>query len=300
MRRNLVILVCALCMMAHSVLGAEPIGPSLQKLSVNIAAGSSVQGSGTLVVVEIDKKPTVWALTAEHVVRRQKQTRDVVGPEGETRKQVSYKDVSVVQEQVMDGRTVGEIKYDARVVSVDPRRDIALLRIRADFTQVGVAFYMDDTIPQPGTPIFHCGAPGGKEIGGTATLTAGIVSRLGVRIPDFGGSEHGVFDQTDCASMGGSSGGMVALQSDGRYIGMITLGLQGGDSFNWIVPIRSIRDWANELKIPWLLDPKAERPTEEEIQAIPLELNPSGFTKSEPTPAPTPADGPGAHLKITP
>jgi S1-C subfamily serine protease len=268
---------------------AEPVGPTLQRASVNVAAGAS-QGSGAIVLVEdADGERSTWILTAEHVVRGLRQVRDVIGPEGDSRKQVSYRDAQVIQEQVADGRAVGEIKFDARVVSVDPRRDIALLRVRANFTDAGVRFYQGDEIPPPGTATFHLGSPGGRSLGGTASLTDGIISRIGVRAPDFGGSEHGIFDQTTCPALPGSSGGIVALRDTGEIIGILTLGLRGVDSFNWFVPIRSIRAWGNEIGAPWLLDPEAERPAKDAFDRIPLEVDPAGHASAAPGQEPTPA-----------
>jgi S1-C subfamily serine protease len=290
--RNVISCMCVvLVLLAMPVFGGDAVGPTLQKMSVNVAAGSS-QGSGTIVVVDmVDKTKTTFILTAEHVVRGLRSVRDVIGSDGDTRKQVQYRDAQVIQEQVADGRTVGEVKYDAAVINVDTRRDIALLRVRANFVDDGIKFYLDEALLPTGTELFHAGAPGGKEIGGTASLTSGIISRIGVRIPEYGGAEHGIFDQTSCASLPGSSGGLVALKEDGRWVGMITLGLQGGTTgFNWVVPVRSVKLWVKEIKAEWLLDPKAERPTEEKIKEIPLELNPPGFASTNSTPTPAPVD----------
>jgi len=270
----------------------EEVGPYLQSISVNVVCPNDGQGSGTIFLSEIEKTPTVWILTAHHVVEKLREIKTVIGSDGEERKQIRYRDAQIVQEQVENGRGVGEIKYDAKVVNVDPARDIALLRVRkGDFTKVGGEMYLDETIPAPGTPLYHAGAPGGKEIGGTCSLTSGILSRLGVRIPDFGGSQHGIFDQTDCAGLPGSSGGLVALRSDGRWVGMITLGLRGGgDSFHWVVPVRSVRIWAKEIGVEWLFDPKLPRPTKEVVEKIPLELNPAGFASAGKRKSPTPAE----------
>jgi len=266
----------------------EPVGPYLQSISVNVSAGGA-QGSGTIVLVEVEGNRTTWILTAYHVISGLRDVQTVIAPGGEEKKQIRYRDATIVQEQVEGGRAVGEYKFDAKVVNADPRRDIALLRVRKDeFTSAGARFYLDDEIPVPGTELLHCGAPGGKELGGTCSLTSGIVSRLGVRIPDFGGSsEHGIFDQTSCPSLGGSSGGMVALKEDGRWVGMITLGIRGADSFCWVVPVRSVRAWAEEAGVLWLVDPAVKRPTQDDLEKIPLELNPPGFVRasgSGPTP----------------
>jgi len=275
-----------------------PVGPALQSISVNICCPTSgygergtTQGSGTLVVGKVGDKPAVWVLTAHHVVSSLRTVQDVISSTGEPKKQVRYRDAQIIQERVVDGRGVGERTFDALVISVDPRRDIALLRVRdGEFTKQGVQFYTGSEICQPGVELYHCGAPGGKEIGGTCSLTAGIISRIGVRIPEFGGAEHGIFDQVDCPARGGSSGGLIALRESGQWIGMITLGLGGGDSFHWAVPIRSVRAWTRDLKIEWLLDPTKPAPSEEEVSKIRLENDPVGFPgtpASQVTPKPT-------------
>ncbi len=257
------------------VYGADvpnPVGPGLQRVSVNVLADGA-QGSGTIFLVAIEGEQSAWVLTANHVIDGLREVSDVIDPEGKERKVIRYDDASIIQETVIDGRTVGEVKYDAKIISVDKRRDIALMRVRrGDFTSVGARFYLGRTIPSAGTEIYHCGAPGGIKTGGTCTLTGGIISRIGVLLPSFGGgSEYGVFDQTDTAALGGSSGGMIALKSDGRYIGMITLGLRGGDNFHWIVPARSILKWADEVNVRWLFDKSQKRPTELDINKIILE-----------------------------
>ena len=255
--------------------GEEPVGPNLQKVSVNVLAGYS-QGSGTIFLSEVSGKQAAFIITANHVVSGLREVQSVVDSEGITIKSIRYLDAQVIQEQVELGRTIGEVKYDAKVICVDPRRDIALLRVRkGDFTDTGAVFYSGD-LPAAGVEIYHCGAPGGKETGGTCTLTSGIVSRIGVRIPGFGGgSELGVFDQTDTAALGGSSGGLIALKSNGQWIGMITLGLGGVDNFHWFIPVRSVEVWAAEAGVMWLLDPTVDRPSEDDILAIQLELNQS-------------------------
>jgi len=267
-------LSCGFAMAADTHVGAD-----LQAISVNICCPGdyrSVQGSGTIILVSTGEGMTTWVLTAEHVVSGLRKVREVIDGNGKTRKQVTYGDAEIVQERVSEGRVVGERRYDAKVVSVDATRDVALLRVRIDgeFTQ-GATFYLDNEIPMPGVALFHCGAPGGKDLGGTCSLTAGIVSRLGVRIPKFGGSEHGVYDQVTCSALGGSSGGLVAMREDGRLVGIITLGLSGTDSFHWMVPIRSILDWADDIDARWLFDPKADQPANASDNNFPLEYDPA-------------------------
>jgi S1-C subfamily serine protease len=297
MKARVVAAVAAAWIVAAAVAVAEEkqaVGPFLQKISVNVCCpqggSSKVEGSGTVFRSDVKEGAASWVLTAHHVVEDLREVKTVIDSDGTEKKQVRYRDAQVIQEQVAGGRGVGEVKFDAKVISVDPRRDIALLRVRlGDFAKETVVFYLTEEIPPPGTEVYHCGAPGGKEIGGTCSLTVGIISRQGVRIPEFGGAEHGVFDQTDCAALGGSSGGLIALKENGNWIGMITLGLQGGDSFHWIVPIRSVKEWAGEVGVEWLLDPTKPRPTEQEVGKIPLELNTPGFASGKTPDSTTPA-----------
>jgi S1-C subfamily serine protease len=272
---------------------AADIGQKLQAASVNIKAGDgygSTQGSGTVFLVPRDgKNRKAFVITAHHVIDGLREVKSVINDEGDEKKLVQYKDAQIVQEiQSRDGsRVVGDTRLDAQIISVDPSRDIALMLVRADDRLNATArFYLDEDIPHAGTEVYHCGAPGGQKIGGTSTLTAGIISRTGVRIPEFGGTE-GIFDQTDTAALGGSSGGMVCLRSDGRWAGLLTLGLGGGDNFHWVVPVRTVKQWAKEIGAEWLLDPKATV-TDEQIEAVPLELHGKGKANANrPTPAPT-------------
>jgi hypothetical protein len=95
-------------------LAAEPVGPGLQAVSVNICCPSSyggageAEGSGTLVVGKVGDKPAVWVLTAHHVVKDLRSEKEVVSPGGEKKTHVSYRDAQVIQERVVDGRAVGE------------------------------------------------------------------------------------------------------------------------------------------------------------------------------------------------
>ena len=249
-----------------------PVGVYLQTISVNIKTGTG-QGSGTIFITEVEGKKTAFVVTAYHVVEDLRKVRDVIAPDGSPRKKVEYDDATILQEQVDNGRVVGEIRYDAKVICVDSRRDIAVLRARkSDAFSISGYFYNGD-IPMPGTEIYHCGAPGGSDIGGSASLTSGIISRVGVRIKDFTDSEYGVYDQVDCAALPGSSGGLIALRECGCWIGMITIGVRSSDNFHWFVPVRTFRQFAKEAKMEWLVDPNQPRPTEKDLEGIPVELN---------------------------
>ena len=69
-----------------------------------------------------------------------------------------------------------------------------------------------------------------------------------------------------------SSGGGVFIKTpEGKpqYIGMVTRG--SGETFNLIVPIRRIMQFAKTNKIEWSVDPKVAMPTEAELLLVPVE-----------------------------
>lgn len=260
--------------LACSVVYADTsVGERLQQVSVNVKADRA-QGSGLIILANVNGKTTTWILTANHVVDGLRQVNTVIDFDGSDKKQVTYMDAEVVQEKVINGRGVGEKKFFAKVMSVDSRRDIALLRMRADDEfNTGAVFYLSKEIPPPGTALFHCGAPGGQDMGGTCSLTDGIVSRVGVSISQFGGSEHGIYDQITCPAQPGSSGGLVALGDNGYIVGILTLGARGTDSFHWMVPVRSILAFAEETGAAWIFDPSVTPPASESEINLKLELN---------------------------
>lgn len=281
---NMLLLMLVFCLYPAISIADEPVGVFLQKISVNVSAKTSsyggVQGSGTLFLSKVGNDNRVFVLTAYHVVSGLKRTREVITEDGNKKIHVRFDDAVLMQEQLEDGRVVGKIEYDCKVICVDEARDVALLMVRKkDCSKYGGKLYLDDKIPVPGTLIYHCGAPGGANVGGSASLTPGIISRIGVKIPEYGGSEKGIFDQAVCDSLPGSSGGLVALQSDGRIVGIITLGLRGNGRFSWMVPARSIKEWAKQAHIMWLFDPKLPRPTEKDLSKVPLIVGKPGFDK---------------------
>jgi len=242
----------------------DKVAEYLQTVSVTLKS-STAQGSGTLIVVPIDGKPVTFCWTAAHVVNSLRQVKEIVAPDGSTKKVVTFADAQVVQELIEDGRRVGEVKMDARIVVFSEKEDLCLLRVRKKgFAVASAVFYEGAEIPKVGSGIFHCGSPGGQEVG-AASVTSGIVSQVGRTFSEYTGE----FDQVDCAAMPGSSGGAVHLK-DGRYIGMITLGIRGGDSFHYMVPIRRVRAWADKMKVDWALG-AGKPPTTAELDALPVE-----------------------------
>jgi len=284
-----VLLTAALCGFTQ----AEELSQHLQDISVTVKApgiyGTS-QGSGVIITREIrtsegdnTKSSVNFIWTAAHVIDNLRSTRTIT-ENGQTRKVVEFKDAQIVQELIEDGRKVGEVKMDCKVIrysDADEGEDLALLMVRKrGFVDASAEFYLegDEMIPI-GTELFHVGSLLGQV--GSNSMTRGIMSKVG-RVLDIGQGEGTVFDQTTVTAFPGSSGGGVFLsdkngESSGKYVGMLVRG--AGEGFNFIVPIRRMHDWAKEVDAEWALDPNAEAPTLEELSDQPIED--AGFNSSE-------------------
>lgn len=246
----------------------------LQDISVTIKSGTS-SGSGVVVTRELDSKngkvSVNFILTAGHVVANLRSVRTIVDPEtGTERKVIEYAPVHIVKELTEDGRTVGETKMTGRVIKysdADSRHDLAVIMLhKKNFVNANTEFYLDKEIPVIGTELFHVGSLLGQD--GSNSMTTGIVSQIG-RVLNLNGNNAIIFDQTTVTAFPGSSGGGVFLKSDGRYIGMLVRG--AGETFNLIVPIRRLQDFAIDNKLEWLLDKNQKAPTVEEILEIPVD-----------------------------
>ena len=241
----------------------------LQDISVTIKSEgkwSKSEGSGVLIVREIEGTEVTFVWTAGHVVDNLRTVRDIIDENGRPRKVVEFQDAQIVKELVSEGRRVGEIKMDAMVIkysNADDGHDLALLMVRAkDYSKESARFYLnkDEAIIPIGTSLFHVGSLLGQM--GANSMTTGIVSQVG-RI-------HGKqeYDQTTVTAFPGSSGGGVFL-TDGRYVGMLVRG--AGEGFNLTVPIRRMKRWAKENDVLWALDPNVDSPSLKNLQKIAIE-----------------------------
>jgi S1-C subfamily serine protease len=107
-------------------------------------------------------------------------------------------------------------KYKAVIKGIDPRNDLALIKIEADgklpFLRLG-----DSDNLQVGQKVLAIGNPFGLD----GTLTTGIVSSLGRSLQGEGGTMLEDMIQTDAAINPGNSGGPL-LDSHGNVIGINT------------------------------------------------------------------------------
>jgi hypothetical protein len=261
----------------------------MQDVSVTIRSDAG-QGSGVIVtrlLKDGDKEVNVnFVWTAAHVVNGLRQVRDVIDPKtGISRKAIEFKDASIVKELTEDGRRVGEIKMEAKVIKFsDPENgeDLALLMIRKmNFVNANTVFHLDkpDIIPI-GTGLYHVGSLMGQV--GSNSMTSGIMSQIG-RVLDLGSGGGRVFDQTTATAFPGSSGGGVFIADmedhKGQYCGMLVRG--GGETFNFIVPIRRMKSWAKRVGVEWALDDSCkDKPTLDIINGGKWTIEDSGVSWS--------------------
>jgi S1-C subfamily serine protease len=108
--------------------------------------------------------------------------------------------------------------YEAKIVGVDPRKDIAVLKVEAPealLFPIKVAKQADLEVGQKAVAI-------GNPFGLDHTLTTGVVSALGRQVQGIGGVTIRDMIQTDAAINPGNSGGPL-LDSQGQLIGMNTM-----------------------------------------------------------------------------
>ena len=252
------------------------IAEHLQDVSVTIKAKarySSSEGSGAMIIREVDGKKVTFVWTAAHVVDNLRKVRSVIEG-GRPVKLVEFDDASIVKELVEKGRRVGEMKMDAKVIKYsdyEDGHDLALLMVRAtDYAKSGVEFNLskeNDGIIPIGTDLLHVGSLLGQM--GANSMTTGIVSQVGRTLDKY------EYDQTTVTAFPGSSGGGVYLEN-GKYVGMIVRG--AGEGFNLMVPVRRIIDWAEKNDIMWAVDPKEEMPSLDEI--LSMQIEDSGIIRS--------------------
>ena len=261
---------------------AGRLSQHLQDVSVTVKT-SSGEGSGVIVtrVMPLTTSPPgltvkvnfVW--TAAHVVDGLRSVITVI-KDGQSRKVVEFKDAQIVQELVEDGRRVGEMKMEAKVIKYSDSEngeDLALLMIRKKgFIDKSVIFYGAGGKPVSiGTELYHVGSLLGQT--GSNSMTRGICSQVG-RVLDLGTGDGVVFDQTTVTAFPGSSGGGVFLSERsgdkaGQYMGMLVRG--AGETFNLIVPIRRMREYARKEGILWAIDTDHPVPALKEISSMSIE-----------------------------
>jgi len=136
-------------------------------------------------------------------------------------------------------------QYRASLVGVEPKKDIAVLKLKelpAKLVPIRPGSSKD---LQVGQMTFAIGSPFGLD----HTLTTGIVSALGRKIDGIGGVKIHDMIQTDAAINMGNSGGPL-LNSRGELIGMNTMIFSTSGSsagLGFAVPVDTVKLIAPEL-----------------------------------------------------
>jgi S1-C subfamily serine protease len=130
--------------------------------------------------------------------------------------------------------------YEATVVGVEPRKDIAVLKIDAPASVLSaIQLPAKSDRPAVGQKALAIGNPFGLD----HTLTTGVISALGREVLGFGGVQIRDMIQTDASINPGNSGGPL-LDSGGNLLGMNTMIYsQSGQSagIGFAVPVSTIR-----------------------------------------------------------
>lgn len=136
-------------------------------------------------------------------------------------------------------------EFDAEVVGLDPRSDLALLRIDAEklpFLTLGV----DDAL-KVGEWVLAIGSPFGLDY----SVTAGIVSAKGRSLPTRSRENYVPFLQTDVAINPGNSGGPL-FNLKGEVVGVnsqiFTTRAGGSIGLSFAIPVNVVRNVINQLK----------------------------------------------------
>jgi S1-C subfamily serine protease len=129
--------------------------------------------------------------------------------------------------------------FEARIVGVEPRKDIAVLAVTAPKNLLKPVRVVEHVELEVGEKTIAIGNPFGLD----HTLTTGVVSALGRQVQGIGGVTIRDMVQTDAAINPGNSGGPL-LDSSGRLIGMNTIifsksGSSAGIGF--AVPVTTIQ-----------------------------------------------------------
>ncbi len=109
--------------------------------------------------------------------------------------------------------------YAARIIGVEPRKDIAVIKIDVPPGTLSPLHVVDPKVPlEVGQKTIAIGNPFGLD----HTLTTGVISALGRQMVGVGGVTIRDMIQTDAAINPGNSGGPL-LDSSGMLIGMNTM-----------------------------------------------------------------------------
>lgn len=156
----------------------------------------------------------------------------------------------VTNNHVVDGadeiqvRLIDRREFDAKVVGVDVRSDLALLKIEATALPT-VRFAKPESL-RVGEWVVAIGSPFGLDY----SASAGIVSAIGRSIPTERGEDYVPFVQTDVAINPGNSGGPL-FNLDGEVVGVnsqIYTRSGGSIGLSFAIPVQVVLEVVAQLK----------------------------------------------------
>lgn len=142
-------------------------------------------------------------------------------------------------------RMVDRREYDAEIVGLDPRSDLALLKVDAEGLDTLELARGDDI--EVGEWVLAIGSPFGLDF----SVTAGIVSAKGRSLPTENGENYVPFLQTDVAINPGNSGGPL-FNLDGEVVGVnsqIFTRSGGSIGLSFAIPSIVVRNVIEQLRI---------------------------------------------------
>lgn len=130
----------------------------------------------------------------------------------------------------------------ATIVGADKDTDIALLKIDAPGEKFPAAELGDSSILEEGQFVMAMGAPWGLS----RSVSMGILSCVDRFLPDQGGG-YNLWLQTDASINPGNSGGPL-IDTDGRVVGINTLGFFFGGDLAFAIPSDTVKDVSARLR----------------------------------------------------
>jgi len=156
----------------------------------------------------------------------------------------------VTNNHVVEGATSVTVRftdrreYDAEIVGLDPRSDLALLKIEE--SNLPTLQLASDDSTDVGEWVLAIGSPFGLDF----SVTAGIVSAKGRSLPTENGENYVPFLQTDVAINPGNSGGPL-FNLDGNVVGVnsqIFTRSGGSIGLSFAIPSVVVRNVIDQLK----------------------------------------------------
>ncbi|ROS04719.1 serine protease Do [Sinobacterium caligoides] len=141
-------------------------------------------------------------------------------------------------------RMTDRSEYDAKVIGVDPRSDLALLKVEGKNLPT-VSFAADDEL-KVGEWVLAIGSPFGLDY----SVSAGIVSAIGRSLPNENNENYVPFIQTDVAINPGNSGGPL-FNLAGEVVGInsqIFTNSGGSIGLSFAIPSSLAKQVVKQLK----------------------------------------------------